>query len=248
MADAQHVEELIEFLKRPEQSPSLSDLRPVFERIINSAVRLAEDELNERRQTDFATLGFFNRCRKIQGSAGGRFVPIVAEILSDFSPERAFQILSNIPKIPSQLLTVPLTLAQETYDNCLHAVLYVAAHSEGVRQRDAARLLCLIMFGALKAALIRKAYRQAILAPSAAANDAMSHLDAIMREELGRIHPDLPHLIADQEPISGQEQEKARKLILSRFGPVRKGSRVIISVCVLAALVAASIVFYCWYS
>jgi len=216
-ADVQHAEELVTTCSRPETSPSLADLRPVFDRILQGAIRLAEDERAEDRQQDFAMLGFFNRCRKLHGSASGAFVPIVAELLSDFRPERAFQIISNIPRVPSQLPGVPTALAQQCYDHCLHAILYVTVHSDGVRRRDAARLLCLIIFGAIKPELIRRTYREAILATSAAADDAMSGLDAIMREELGRIHPKFPQLIADQEPVTDVERDRARRTILSRF-------------------------------
>lgn len=241
-ADKQLAEQLIRQYSRPRIEPTLSDFRPSFKRFLQGVNILADIEVGEH-ESDHETVifGFFNRCRKLYGSQSLAYVPIVAELLSDFSPERAYHVVSHITKMPellsNRLLRHPMPgptnlfkLSQDVYDHCLHAALYVAAHSEGVQQRDAARLLCLIFFGALDAKSVRSCYREAILETSAAATDEMTRLDVILREELGRIHTQLPNLIADQKPVDKAGRERATRKILSRFHPKSGCALVVIAI------------------
>lgn len=245
-ADKQQAEDMVTAYNRPRITPTLEDFRSIFERILRSSNILADIEVGEQKgQPEKVMIGFFNRCRKLQGSQSLSYVPILAELLSDFCTERAFQVVSSIVKMPEILPAIfpgpsaidpasLVRLSQEAYDHCLHAALYIAAHSEGVQQRDAARFLCLVFFGALKPEMIRSVYREAILETSAAATDAMLRLDTIIREELGRIHPDLPHLIADQKPVDDEGRKKATQKILSRFH--KKSGCALIAIVIIFAL------------
>ena len=85
------------------------------------------------------------------------------------------------------------------------------------QRRDAARFLSLMILFHQDDQRIRAYYRQAILETSAAATDEMSNLDAILREELGRMFPLFPKLIADQEPVDDVGREQARRNILSKI-------------------------------
>jgi tetratricopeptide (TPR) repeat protein len=219
-ADEQHAQELVEFCRRPRVALDLSNFRFTFERVMRGSNILADIETGEHQaKPEVVTVGFFNRCRKLQGSSSNSYVPIMAELLSDFTPERAFQVVSAIPGMAKQFPMIPniARVSQEAYDHCLHAALYITAYSEDVRQRDAARFLCMVFFGALEPEKVRMAYRQAILETSAAAVDEMSRLDEIMRAELGRINPNLPRLIADQESVNEEGRKRALRAILSRF-------------------------------
>ena len=93
----------------------------------------------------------------------------------------------------------------------MNAMLFVTARTEGVTRRDAARVLCLTILGCGDPHFIRSAYRKLILATSAALEDELSQLDEIMRRELARIHPELPKLVADQDPISEAEAKCANR-------------------------------------
>jgi hypothetical protein len=148
--------------------------------------------------------GLLRRLLMAQGSRG--LAQMMAELLSGVTPETVFNTVLEASISQSQ-----------TYQNCLEAALYVAAFSEPIQRRDAARFLVYMMIEPLLSSVIRERYREVILAPSAAANDNLSRLDTIMREELGRMNKHLPKLIAQQHPISPAEKQQAAMNILSKF-------------------------------
>jgi hypothetical protein len=76
----------------------------------------------------------------------------MAGLLSDFSPETVFVLTLGIAQQDSCV-----------YDRCMNGALYVAAYSEGARQRDAARFLALSTLSILNGSRMRQMYRQAIL-------------------------------------------------------------------------------------
>ena len=82
-------------------------------------------------------------------------------------------------------------------DDWVYATLYLVSNCDGVERRDASRLLAFFLFIPLEAGSIRGSYRDLVLAPSSVASGPLSSLDAVMREELRRILPSLPDLIAD---------------------------------------------------
>jgi hypothetical protein len=101
------------------------------------------------------------------------------------------------------------------------AVLYIAANADEIMQRDALRLEILNLFKLAMppadAAALRMQYRRAVLEVAAAATDEMTGLDRLMRVELGRIQPELPALIANQEPPDAEGKQRARRSILSKL-------------------------------
>ncbi len=257
--DTDQAKELCRRYSRPRAEPSLREFLSSLDLILQGALILADIEVGEHdSEHEIVIIGFFNRCRRLHGSPSIAYVPIVAGLLSDFCPERAFHVVSHLTQVP-ELLSRQLpghgqqtprasglhTLSQEAYDHCLHAALYVAAHSEGVQRRDAARFLCLALFGALEAESVRACYREAVLETSAAATDAMAQLDSIVREELRCIHPELPRWIADQEPVTEAERERAMRNMHLRFQPRPGCMRTATSLGVVV-LVALSLVFGIW--
>jgi len=205
--DLTQARKIIEAYSTPPRTPGLGDMEPVIVHIVNAAQTTSDEEIGQwRGSIEGLVGGVLTRAGLVRGDRSMEYVPIMAELLSDFTPETVFRIILGTAEKD-----------QGVYEHCLHAALYVAACSEGVRQRDAARYLVLAIFGALEGPTIRNVYRQAILEPSASARGEMSRLDAIMRQELGRINPLFPRLIADQEPVDEAGRERAARTILSRF-------------------------------
>jgi hypothetical protein len=138
------------------------------------------------------------------------YVPLVAQLLGDFTPEMAFASCA-----------MASGLNREAGCYLFWAALYLAAHSSGVQRRDAARLLALMALAVAEdPQTARQFYRWNVLEPSAAAADEMAQLDVLVREQLARMQSVLPGLIAEQEPVDEVGRERARRLILSQFtGP-----------------------------
>jgi len=207
--DIERSHKMIEDFSIPLQTPKLSDVEPIFGHICNAARVTADLEIGQwHGSVDKLVNGVLKRTSLV-GNNTMACVLIMAELLSDFAPETAWYILLKTAEKD-----------QKAHEHCLHAALYVAAHSIGVQQRDAARFLALSILGAVKGVDIRRVYREAILETSAAATDEMSRLDQIMREELGRINPLFPQLLADQEPVDERGHARATHNILSRFTSV----------------------------
>jgi len=189
-------------------TPTLKDMEPVIGQIERSATVTADLEIGQSHgSVENLLSGVLRRSGYFRNTMD--YVPMMAELLIGATPETVFH---TILKTGEKDFTV--------HDHCLHAALYVTAHSKGVQERDAARFLALSIMGALEGSAIRKAYREAILETSAAATDEMSHLDQIMREELGRMNPFFPKLIAEQEPVDEKGRQRAIYNILSRFKSV----------------------------
>lgn len=144
------------------------------------------------------------------------YVRIMAELLSDYTPETAFVVICYLAqRIP------------QVGNHALLASLYIVAHSDGVRRRDAARFYLLNLFAQAGRAEQRRRYRHSVLAWAVAAKSlevqaprlaaGFAQLDSVMRDEMRRIHPGLPQHLADQEPISCDEESYARKQLCSLF-------------------------------
>jgi tetratricopeptide (TPR) repeat protein len=182
-------------------------IESILNRISQAALETAGKELGQqgdsvrRMAADIA-----NRALQLRSDRSAAFVPLVAELLSDFTPDAVCAILLEAKQRHPNIAS-----------HCLDAALYVAAHSEAVRRRDAARLLSLTIITASTIAEVRTTYRRTILEPSAAATDALGRLDVIMRRELGAIHPSLPEAIADQEPIDDEGRTRCARGVLSRL-------------------------------
>lgn len=135
--------------------------------------------------------------RKIRGPQGSGSVPLLAELLSDFTPETVWCVLRKARKA-----------APEFADSWLAASLFLILHCDGPERRDAVRLLALCMVEALELEEIRSLYRRSVLATTAAWGEQCP-LDEIARAELGRIQTALPAFIAVQDPIRSDEREQA---------------------------------------
>jgi tetratricopeptide (TPR) repeat protein len=208
-ADAAQARRLIDDFTTPSREPSLHELEePIIRHILNSARITADLEVGllPSRSIEKLIKGFTGRALKIRSGQSLDYVPLVAELLSDFTPDTAYWVVLKSSDY-----------SQSMHEHCMHAALHVAAHSDGVRQRDATRFLALSFLGAMRGDEIRRVYRQAILETSAAASDEMAHLDAIMRDELKRINHLFPRLIAKQAPVAERERERADHNIISRF-------------------------------
>ena len=205
--DVAQARKIIEAYSTPPRAPDLEDVEPLIAHIVDAARTVSDEEIGQwRGSIEGLVDAVLGRTESVQSDRTMEYVPIMAEMLSDFTPETVFRlILGTAEKDP------------RVYEHCLHAALYVAAHSDGVQGRDAARYLVLTILGALEAPAVRSVYRQAILEPSAATTGEMSRLNAIMREELRRINPLFPRLIADQEPVDQAGRERAARTVLSRF-------------------------------
>jgi hypothetical protein len=110
------------------------------------------------------------------------------------------------------------------YDHALNALIYLIVHSSAALQRDATRMLCLMFLGTGTVGGARKMYRQAVLETAAGSAEFRS-LPEIVRNELVRINPWLPKLIADQEPVNEAEIAHTCRTVLWRFDPTHMADR-----------------------
>lgn len=134
------------------------------------------------------------------------YIRIMEEMLVYFSPESSYIVLTRLSKSN-----------ENAYGHCLHAVLYIAANSIGILQRDACRFLIYMVLGPVEPSLIKKVYREAILGSTAVGPDKFSQLELNMRNEISRINPFLLKFFADQSPLSQHELYRARHITMARF-------------------------------
>lgn len=232
-ADQQRARELVEQFSQPRKPPSLDDWGALMREVLGKSRIIAQRERQESQGDPNVVIGgFFRRCQRIANRPTRDFVPILAELMSDFSPERVLEVVSAMPRMSSVLGPNSQALCQTLYDQCLHAALFIVAHSTTIMRRDAARFLWLTLFGGGTAHLIQQSYRESILEPSAAATDAFANLDSIMREELAPIHPKLVAVICEQAPVDDAGRQRARDRILSRF----RGSGCVLVAAVIGAM------------
>jgi tetratricopeptide (TPR) repeat protein len=196
------------------QGPARQDsgsaaIEKIMKGLLDGARNTAEQEL--RQQGDSLgrlAEGVVIRALKLGSDHSAEYVPLIAEMLSDYTPDAV-----------SCLLGIAARTHERLVEHLLNAALVVAAHSEGVRQEDAARLLALAIVLPGKLTAVRTTYRKAILAPAASATDALSQLDSILRTALQLLHPLLPGPIADQPPLDEQERARAAQQVLAQLAP-----------------------------
>lgn len=198
----------------PREEPTLSGAENIVRHILNAANITSDQELGQWKGSPKKLVaGVVRRLKGLRSNHTADYVPLMAELLSDFTPETVFVVILKVAEH-----------SQALHDHCLHAALYVTAYSDGVQQRDAARFLSFVLLGAMDAAHIRSSYRQAVLEPSAAATDEMAQLDDIMRQQLQRMLPTFPKLIADQPPVDDMGHRRAEANILARLSGFQPGS------------------------
>ena len=218
--DITAIQQLISNTNSTSQTISLIDFLPVLEHICKAAQIISNQEIgllqgiqpgqrsNLKEMVKLVQKAIYSRHPSPENALD--YVPAMAELLSYFTPETLFISLHQI------LLTDNIA-----FQNSLKATIYIAAYGPKVMQRDAIRLLILVIFkNALPPAspeMIRDQYRKIILDVSTTGTDKMKNLDQLMRVELAKIHPELPELIADQEPSTAWEIQKAQESILDKL-------------------------------
>jgi hypothetical protein len=133
---------------------------------------------------------------------------MMEQFLSDFSPEVAFVTFRELS--PQDI---------KKFEQCMSAAMFLAASESGVIKRDATRFLLLVLFSwALKSPeFVRDGYRLTILRVCQAAGPPLSNLHTILRTEMLRFHPELPHLICDQEPLTDDERSQGQRIVTAHY-------------------------------
>jgi len=207
--DVEQANALINSSSKPRVIPTLDELRPVITGIVRAAIRTSEEEFDQiksRLTFDQVVHRLVQHTSLIRRVPFIEFVPLIVELLSDFTPETAFRASLQIAE-----------REKSEVECCLVAALYIAVYSESTMRRDATRYLCLITLMLVDSSAIRAYYRSAFLETSSAATGEMARLDSIIREELARINPLFPQLIADQEAVDEKGRQRAILNILSQF-------------------------------
>jgi tetratricopeptide (TPR) repeat protein len=131
---------------------------------------------------------------------------LMAELLSQVDSDILSEVFINFPK-PEE----------EVRQAMVGAALSLLGQASGVLPRDAARFLVGVLLEDPLLPAARTAYRHWILTPVASGPPSWSRLPELMERALARIQPDLPGLIARQEPIVEDEREQAWKALLKDF-------------------------------
>jgi tetratricopeptide (TPR) repeat protein len=196
---------------QPKQVLQGSDFTVLVNGLRMAAVRTAQKELALLKTSGITLEMVVGRLRdRINVLAGGsptEFVPMAAQLLGDFTPETGW--VASCEANQKDRRVGP---------HMIQACAYLAAHIGGVQRRDAASLLALLILVVPDLTTMRRFYRKYVLEPSSADNGAFAHLDKIMRDQLGRLHADLPQLIGDQDPVDEAGKERARHTILKSVG------------------------------
>ena len=207
VAHQTQVQQAIQHHAARKDPTTLEELYPYLELILYGAGNAAESEISDQRgKLEDISESLFQRVRIVGRGWSLVYVPILAELLSFYSPEAVFFIVGKAAEREPSLI-----------DDILNAALFLTGYSEGVLQRDSARFLALEIISPLQASAIRKMYRQGILEVAAAATDELSRLDSLLRKELMRMHPLFPTLIADQKPVDADGRARAARTILPKF-------------------------------
>lgn len=206
-AEVDNARSVVQMCSAPGQQPDdLDVLRPVIEGILESALRASEEEFGQMRHglpLENVVNQLLGHLSKVQSNPYVGYIPLMADLLADFTPESAYRV----SVIVSQRTT-------EVIEYCLCACLHIIAHSTGTLRRDASRYFLLMTLHFPDGAAIRAYYRQAVLAPSMAASDAMKDLNRILTAELAKLNPYLPELVTQQSPLDAAECAQATRDIL----------------------------------
>jgi hypothetical protein len=193
--------------------PSLDALLPALGDFLKASDNSSKAEMEREHSPGFSidkvTRRLILHSRKIRGAFGIGYVPMIAELLSDFTPETVWVVITSGQQSAPNL-----------YGAWLAAVVYLVAKCDGVERRDAARLFVLLLISSMNSRSIRGMYRESVLATSEGSQGEFP-LDSLIRVELARVHPQLPELIAEQQPIEPQERQKAVDEVLDSLrGPL----------------------------
>ncbi len=206
--DREISERAIEDLAKPVMTDDEA-LRVLAERITNGANLIARQEMAQwkgSREGAEVLKALGKRCAAAGSYWSNAYLTIVNEMLIYFCPASAW---ISILKLSESNTTA--------YEHCLFAVIFIAAHEQGIVARDACRLLVYLLLGAREPAAIRHSYREAILGPTAADPSDFSPLAERMRSELASTYPSIMRLVANQEQLTNDELAHARQVTLARF-------------------------------
>lgn len=152
---------------------------------------------------------FESRLGAVEAGSSLEHVAAVAQLLAYFPVEAAATVLRNLRR------TVPLA-----WNCCFEAGLYIVAKGEPVMQRDAARLVLLLILDEPTLEQMRSAFREHILAPAAAAPSEFSAMAERVSAELLRLNSDFSELLLKQTPPTEQELNTARAGVVARLSGI----------------------------
>jgi hypothetical protein len=204
--DVDHATRLIALL--PRRPAALTNLGPVMLAAATAAEGTCQLLWHGKDKRAFLTRGIRVRMQTIGSPQAISYVPMMEQFLSDFNPEVAFVTFRALS--PQDL---------KKFENCMSAAMFLAASESGVIQRDAARFVLLVLFSwaAKSPEFVRNGYRSTILRVCKYAGPPLSNLDAILRTEMLKFHPELPHLICDQEPLTNEERSQGQGIVAAHY-------------------------------
>ena len=137
------------------------------------------------------------------------YVPMLAELLSDFTPETVCGVIIAAKQRAPHLM-----------HDWLCSILYLIAKCDGVERRDASRLLVLLVLMPLDTTGIIQNFRTLVMAPSRASETPLQVVESAVRDEFYRLNPDLADAFKHQPPITPGESVRAMNEIVDRLiGP-----------------------------
>jgi tetratricopeptide (TPR) repeat protein len=180
---------IIQKAKMKKTDNDLGDLTAFVKQIQIAAMNISDQEAEQVGSVKGVAAGLCHRAHNTMDNSSDNYKALMAELLTDFTPESAFLMMMEVKRFNSNI-----------YRLCMDAALYVTALSKSVLQRDAARFVCLSILGAQTKKEISALYRQVILEPSMAVNSPISSLNEIIQKEMGHIHPLLPSRLSLEPP------------------------------------------------
>jgi tetratricopeptide (TPR) repeat protein len=198
----------IQAYSSPRQHPVIED----FARVMAGAIAFAHTACSEQAKGPAYVAGIASgvlaRIAKTPSRRAISFVPMMAQLLSDFAPEVALEVLFEAS-----------SRSPEAYVLCLNAAMYLTADCDGVQQRDAARFIILNLFSraAHSPTLVRQTYREAVYEVAVAAEPPLSDLEQKLKAELERFDPVLAGLITEQPMVTPSELERGRTTVMRHF-------------------------------
>jgi tetratricopeptide (TPR) repeat protein len=235
-SDIEQAKEMIQAYSRTRKTPEVDELMPLVRTIQRSAQRTCEEEIGQwswpLNNLDNLVKAVLGRRPLLDPRGSAAFVPLLEKLLKDVTPESAFCALQAASLRDSEAVT-----------QYFEAGLYVAAHATGVLKRDAARFLALYILADRDGEEIRDRYRRMILEVAAVAQDDLSKLDSMMRDELRRILIQGSQAIADQPEIDtvgeARGKELAQRLAVGVAPAKGAGCQALLVLGTVAAVLAA---------
>ena len=198
----------IELYSEPRRPATLDDLAPKMAAVLKAAITASSESSVKESQVPSIARGLLARILHTGSTRAISFVPMMAQLLSDFSPEVALEVINHASRS-----------SVKAYTLCMNATMYLASDTEGVQQHDAARFVVLNLFQRvlLSPKFVRQIYREAVLEVSRPASPPLCRIDQVLRAEMANIDEQLCSLIADQEPLTPDELTRGKSMILTQF-------------------------------